>query len=346
MDTPIGIEGDFIETKKNFLFFDVKGLLHPYDRKICFLRYYPDPNGDRIKEGNRYKKVYNLKERYSYLKKNFPEHIFFSEQLDMEVQGVKIENIKNIYTPRELFKQLNKKDKPSNLELHTLNLCNLFISTVNIPEKAIGITGSQMVGLANETSDIDLIVYGTEISLKFQKAIQNIFNESNDCRMYNLEELKNHYQWRAGGSDISFTDFLRSEKRKLHQGKFCGIDFFIRYIKSPEDWQGDFYDYKYKNYGRIKIKAEILDSVDSIFTPCSYKTKFIKMIESTIKKDDFYVKDIREVNSFRGRFCEQARTGETVLLEGKVEKVNHKGEKFFRILLSDQFHDKMIVLND
>jgi predicted nucleotidyltransferase len=203
-----------------------------------------------------------------------------------------------------------------------------------------------MVGLANKASDIDLIVYGTEIGLEVQEELPNIFNESNDCSRYNLEELKLHYQWRAGGSGVAFPDFLKSEKRKLHQGKFCGIDFFIRYIKSPKDWQGDFYDYKYKNYGRIKIKAEILNSVDSIFTPCSYKIDPIKKIESNIKNRDFYFKDIREINSFRGRFCEQAKAGENVLLEGKVERVTYKGEKFFRILLSDQVHDKMILLDN
>ena len=75
--------------------------------------------------------------------------------------------------------------------------------------------------------------------------------------MYNLEEYKTHYKWRVGGSDISFVDFLKSEKRKLHQGKFQGTDFFIRYIKSPEDWNGTYYDYKFKNLGWIKIKAKI-----------------------------------------------------------------------------------------
>ena len=43
-----GIEGDYIETKDN-LFFDVKGILHPKDRKICFIRFYPHSDGDRVK---------------------------------------------------------------------------------------------------------------------------------------------------------------------------------------------------------------------------------------------------------------------------------------------------------
>ena len=60
-----GIEGDYIETKNDGLIFDVKGLLHPKDRKICFLRFYPSPEGDRVRYGKHYKKIYDLKKRYN-----------------------------------------------------------------------------------------------------------------------------------------------------------------------------------------------------------------------------------------------------------------------------------------
>ena len=96
MDIIKGIEGDYIETKKDHLIFDVKGLSHPIDRKICFIRFYPHPNGDRIREGKRYKKLYDLKERYSFLRNNFSHYLFFSKELDLELQGVKNHDIKKI----------------------------------------------------------------------------------------------------------------------------------------------------------------------------------------------------------------------------------------------------------
>ena len=61
-----------------------------------------------------------------------------------------------------------------------------------------------------------------------------IFEKSNNCRKYNLDEYRSHYGWRVGGSNIPFEDFLRSEQRKLHQGKFFNHDFFIRYINSDD----------------------------------------------------------------------------------------------------------------
>ena len=77
-----GIEGDYIETKKDNLIFDVKGLLHPKDCKICFLRFYPTPQGDRVRYGKNYRKIYDLKQRYQFLKDNFPKYFFYSKELD------------------------------------------------------------------------------------------------------------------------------------------------------------------------------------------------------------------------------------------------------------------------
>ncbi len=340
-----GIEGDYIETKNDNLFFDVKGLLHPNDYIICFLRFFPHPEGSRIKNGINFKKIYKLEDRYALLREKYPEYLFFSKELDLEVQGVKEKEIKKIYTPRNCFKKLLEKKILSTSEKRSRTLCELFSSQGNLSEGSIGITGSIMVGLNTEESDIDIIIYGTETSVKFQEKLVKIFEKSNNCRKYNIDEYKSHYNWRVGGSNIPFEDFLRSEQRKQHQGKYMDTDFFIRYIKSPNDWKGNFYDYQYKNFGRIKLKAHIIDSRDSIFTPCSYKINPLKILEISNNSNKINIKDISEISSFRGRFCEHARENEKVLVEGKLEKVIFKKElEYFRVLLSDQIQDKMIII--
>jgi predicted nucleotidyltransferase len=340
-----GIEGDYIETKEDHLFFDVKGLFHPNNYIICFLRFFPHPDGERIRNGIKFKKVYNLSDRYALLREKYPKHLFFSKELDLEVQGVEKEDIKNIYNPREFFKKLLKDKNLSLYKKNSKNLCELFIDKGNLSESSIGITGSIMIGLNTEDSDIDIIIYGTEPSLKFQEKLAQLFKNSNNCRKYNIDEYKAHYDWRVGGSDIPFEDFLKTEQRKQHQGKFMNQDFFIRYIKSPKDWKGKFFDYEHKNLGRIKLKAEIIDSMDSIFTPCSYIINPIKILEISTNLNNFNIRDISEINSFRGRFCEQARENEKVLVEGKLERVIFKKEnEYYRVLLSDPIHDKMVII--
>ncbi len=345
MRIPDAIEGDYIETTEDNLIFDVKGLLHPKDYIISFLRFFPHPEGERKRNEINYKKIYKLNERYDLLRKRYHKYLFFSEELDIQVQGVKKDEIKKIYSPRDFFTDIFKKTQLSTSEKHSKSLCELFMSAGALSENSIGISGSIMVGLNTEESDIDLIVYGTETSLKFQEKLKEIFKKSNNCRKYTMDEYKSHYNWRVGGSDILFEDFLKSEQRKQHQGKFMDLDFFIRYIKSPKDWKGNFYDYQFTNYGRVRLKADILDSKDSIFTPCSYKINPHKIIKSEGKLKNINIRDIIEINSFRGRFCEQAQEGETVLVEGKVEKVTYKNNlDYYRILLTDQTKDKLLIL--
>ena len=59
---------DFIHTKDD-LYFASTNYLHPNNRIISFLRYIPNPNGDREKNGKKYSKV-NSKEAFDYLKEN------------------------------------------------------------------------------------------------------------------------------------------------------------------------------------------------------------------------------------------------------------------------------------
>ncbi len=347
MDFPEGIEGDYIQTKNDNLFFDVKGLLHPPDTKICFLRFYPDPNGTRIRKNVKYKKIYDIDERYSYLRKNYPKYLFSSDQLDLELQGVHNWDIRRIFSPRDYLTRLQLRAPIDELERSALQLCGQLITKGRVPEDSIGITGSLMVGLYDENSDFDIIIYGTEESLNLNHNLDEIFKNSSEFRKYNLEEYKSHFKWRAGGSEISFEDFMKSERRKNHQGIYKGKEFFIRYIKSPEDWGGDYYDFKYKNLGRIHCTAQVLDCTDSIFTPCSYKISVINIIESPMDHSEITASEILEINSFRGRYCEQALTREIVRVKGKLEKVIYKNKKeFYRILLTDQKLDTMIVLKN
>jgi uncharacterized protein len=343
MKIPKGIEGDYIETKTTSLFFDVKGLLHPRDRKICYLRFVPDENGDRVKDGLKYKKVYDLEERELLIQKKYPHYHFYFPEYDMKLQSVKNEEIKKIYTPRQYLNLLRNKDNITKFEKMSLDLCDLLNSDASIPEGQIGITGSPMIGLNLKKSDIDLIIYGTKVCRDLQPHLVSLFKKPNFFRQYTLKEYEKHYQWRVGGSDISFDQFMRTEKRKLHQGKFYDIDFFIRYIKSPEDWKGTFYQYKFKNLGRISLIAIIANNDDGIFTPCSYKINCEQIITSDFGLDKNY-SNLNEVFSYRGRFCEQARVGERFLINGKLEEVHYKGTTHYRVILTHQKLDKMILM--
>jgi len=71
------IEGFFIKSVDD-LIFDVKGLSHPQDRIISFVRYVPAKFYENTQKSftKGYSKLYDLLERYAFLHQNFPQYIY------------------------------------------------------------------------------------------------------------------------------------------------------------------------------------------------------------------------------------------------------------------------------
>ena len=78
---------------------------------------------------------------------------------------------------------------------------------------------------------------------------------------------------------------------------------------------------------------------EALFTPCTYK------IENVTVEESVKLEPIREIVSFRGRFCEQAQKGEKVTAQGKVEHVTDKqnGKTHYRIILGNKPADYMVL---
>ncbi|MEM2880194.1 MAG: hypothetical protein QXU19_06330, partial [Candidatus Bathyarchaeia archaeon] len=85
--------------------------------------------------------------------------------------------------------------------------------------------------------------------------------------------------------------------------------------------------------------AVVVDDSESIFTPCTYKIENVKNVEGP------KLQPIKEIVSFRGRFCEQARKGETVVAQGKIEHVvdRRNGSEYFRLLIGNKPSDFMVL---
>jgi predicted nucleotidyltransferase len=95
----------------------------------------------------------------------------------------------------------------------------------------------------------------------------------------------------------------------------------------------------YKNSGYAKITATIVDDAEALFTPCTYKLENVTIVEGA------KLEPISEIVSFRGRFCEQAKQGEAVTAQGKVEHVTNMktGEEHYRIILGNKPSDYMVL---
>jgi len=332
-------EGDLIKTE-NHVLFDVKGLVHPPNKIIAFPRYIPSPQGTRQGKKSLYGKIYSLSERFKFLEQNMPNLIVHDPVFDETLCEVPINTIKKHYKPIEKLRLLRTSKTLGDLERKAVQLAEALKEAADIPWNAIGISGSVLVGLHTPKSDIDPVVYGVENCRKAYAALENLLKDSEShFQPYSREELQALFDFRSKDTIMSFEDFARVERRKAFQGMFGGTDYFIRFVKDWNQINEHYGDVCYKNAGYTRITATIADDSEALFTPCTYG------IENVTVAEGAKLKPIREIVSFRGRFCEQARKGEAVTTQGKVERVTNMktGKEHYRVILGNKPADYMVL---
>ena len=331
-------EGDLIKTE-NDVIFDVKGLVHPPKRLIAFPRYIPSPQGTRGKQKDLYGKIYSFSERFKFLEQNMPDLIVHDPVFDETLCEVPTDKIKEHYEPIEKLRLLRTSKKLGDLERKVVQHAEALKEAADIPWSAIGISGSVLVGLYTSKSDIDPVVYGVENCRKAYAALENLLKDGEShFKPYSREELQALFDFRSKDTIMSFEDFARVERRKAFQGMFGGTDYFIRFVKDWSQINEQYGDICYKNSGYAKITATIADDSEALFTPCTYRIENAQVIEGS------KLQPILEITSFRGRFCEQARKGETLIASGTLEEVTSKNDKYHQLVAGESPSDFILKI--
>jgi predicted nucleotidyltransferase len=303
------VEGYFIKTRDN-LVFEVKGVLHPEDRYIAYLRYVLENDVNRP----RATKLYSLSSRDSYLRRYHPEYLWESEALGRVLQSVPKEDVDVILDPVERLSSLrNTSDSASVLERKSVDLAEVLGGKTGVEWGDIGLTGSQLVGVAKPDSDIDLVIYGEGPCRKLHSGIEECFSVIPGMRRYDAESLDRHLAFRWGGLVQHWPVLRELEKHKRLQGVFQGTEFFIRLVKRLDELEMSFGDLRFEHIGRETLECVITDDSESIFTPCLYG----------VSSDS--APNLRNIVSYRGRFTEHVHVGENVTASGRIEKVLEVG---------------------
>ena len=185
------IEGYFVITSDN-LVFEVKGVVHPENRIIAYLRYVPSESSS-----TGFKKVYDLDEREKYLREKYPEYLWNSEPHGRIVQSVSEEKIESILDPVDRLAQMREADEVTHLERESVVLARKLVEVTEIEWSNIGITGSQLVGVAGKESDIDLVIYGSTACRKFYSGICTKIDNIPEVSRYSGQLLENHVLFRV-----------------------------------------------------------------------------------------------------------------------------------------------------
>ncbi|HZD42843.1 MAG TPA: DNA polymerase subunit beta, partial [Methanomicrobiales archaeon] len=137
MRAPIRLR-DFIEDRDGWLY--AVSTYDNRDRVGCVLRYMPDPAGERIRtSGKRYHK-FDFEEAFDWIGAHKPEY------LDV-ILRVPQEDVTRVYRPEEEIGKIAER----NWKVRDL------VRILDLPPGGLGCTGSLLVGLENEKSDIDLV---------------------------------------------------------------------------------------------------------------------------------------------------------------------------------------------
>jgi len=330
------IESHYLETREG-LFFAVKGLVHPPDRFQSILRYVPDPEGDRHRDGRRYRRLYHFAEQEQFLQAEYPHYLAFDPTCQVILQSVPRACVRRVYDPRERLQDLLRSERDP-VQEDALAFASVLRQAASIPWTGLGISGSLLIGVHTPGSDLDVTVYGTQIGWAVHRALKKLLAaEAGPIRKYDRQGVETLYAERVADTRMAFDDFVKTEQDKVMQGQFRGRSYFIRFLREPAEAAESYGDFYYDPVGQAGIKAMVTDASESIFTPCRYLLAAAQSIEGAD------VKEVTEIVSYRGRFCEQAQAGDLIQARGTLERVQTKdGRVWHRLLLGNHPDDIML----
>lgn len=329
------IEGYFLETDDS-LFFEVRGHIHPPGFTVAFLRYAPSKVFSRGYVRRSFVKVYDLDERLRLLKESYPGYLRFDEAYGRIMQEVPDPKVRRIFDPTVRLMEIRDRRVRDSLESKALGMAERLAEVAGIGLESMGVTGSLLLGFHREESDIDLIVYGEGNSMRASRALRDLLSRDEDFKPYKRDELLRLYRLRGLDKILTFGEFIRAEEGKVFQGLFRGTDYFIRFVKYLVETGESYGDPAYEPLSRGRFEAVVLDDSEAMFTPCKYR------VEGWAEVDDEKV-PLREIASFRGRFCCQARRREPVKGAGTVEKVLWRDKSpYYRVIVGEDRRDFLI----
>lgn len=305
---------DFLETKEG-MFFCVTGYLHPPDRITAYLKYSPAEEGKWKKDRLSFRRelpyyhVSSVSSTIDYLKKNYPQYVSFCPVRQIEMSMVPNNCIKAYYEPEKRMNHLFYSPEDE-LEEKARALAQDIMDETLISLDSLGITGSILIGLHNPLfSDIDLIVYGREPSLKVKKRLKNSAETLTGERR---EEWISH---RMKVFHLTRKEAERVASRKWNYGFYKNTYFSIHPTRTDSEITESYGDFHYTGMGAATVKAEICDSSESMFLPALYRIEVLEITEGENVP-------VKELISYETVYCDAFEEGERIEARGKLEKVN------------------------
>lgn len=277
---------DFLITKDDWLFSVSDYFCNDGIRSI--LRYVPDENGERELNGKRYRK-YDFGPAFEFMRKYRPEWV-------QDVHVVPESEVKTVFRPHNIIPKLINFDSRVREIVKVLDMSG-------VPRTSMGVTGSMLLGLQNESSDIDFVVYGP-LWFRARDIITVATKQEGSIEELDEEMWQRIYRKRI--PDISFDEFMLHESRKGNRGMIEGTYFDLLFVR---DWnQINEPLLRGKDTVKMKIEAEVTNADFAFDSPAYYKIRH---------------SEIDHVISYTHTYAGQALPTEIIEVSGIVEEIGN-----------------------
>ncbi|MFO7967137.1 MAG: nucleotidyltransferase domain-containing protein [Archaeoglobaceae archaeon] len=290
---------DFIRV--NDWYFSVIGYRNDKGVK-CFLRYIPHEKGGRKKEGKRFRKLLH-REATDFASK------WGTNYFNGKIFIVPPEDVDEVFKPEERLKVEGKVGEVVD-----------FFS--GIPLQNMGVTGSRLIGLEDEGSDIDFVMYGDQW-FKGREKIKSGMNRGEIAEpdsdvwdsIFNKRKV-----------NIPFNIFLSHERRKFHRAVLGSTYFDLLYVRDYWELENEVPEEEGEKGEKLTVEAKVKEGSLIFDYPAYYPVKH---------------EDIDAVMCFTHTFTGQAFKGETLEAKGYVETIN--GKKCLIVGTEREVEDEYIV---
>jgi predicted nucleotidyltransferase len=299
---------DFIETAEG-LIFAIVAQGTEQGKVLCFLRY--------VKGSTGWGKV-TTESANTFLKQHYPEYLHYSLILDAHLHAVAIERIAKHHRPKQRLQQIMQINQMDAIEHDLFQLCDL-LQKHGLDLTQIGITGSILVGVQKQGSDIDLVCYGRAVFHQCRAITRELIAQGK-LQELNDKDWQESYQRRS--CDLSFADYVWHERRKTNKAVINGRKFDLNFIDDLVHSEV----ITYQKCGAITLQCIVIDDTHAFDYPAEFK----------IDHEEFDA-----IVSFTSTYTGQAVKGETVEVSGIVEQ-SQQGVKRIVVGSSREAHGEYI----
>ena len=280
-----------------------------HGKVLCFLRY--------IKAKSSWKKV-ATESANAYLKQHHPDYLHYSPVLDAQLHAVALNRIVKHHRPKQRLQQLMQASRHDAVERDLFRLCQL-LQQGGLDLMHTGITGSILIGVQQQSSDIDLVCYGRAVFHQCRAITRDLIGQGL-LQDLNEQDWQASYQRRS--CELTYADYVWHERRKCNKAVINGRKFDLNFIDDTARTDAA----SYQKCGAVTLQCKIIDDSQGFDYPAEFKTDH---------------EQFETIVSFTATYTGQAVKGEIVEVSGIVEQTQ-QGVKRIVVGSSREAHGEYI----